>query len=144
MFTDEDYQKADGMPELGPAYFAARRFVEKSMQGSDVEPFKPLIDKIASDIRDKLWDDVHNFLMSDAECNVQGAIWRAVDDSVNALLSGQEWAIKRYVLTDRYDAVKVREAVAKHITEELASARIQDLEKQVSDLKQSLELRSRY
>ena len=144
MFTDEDYQKADKMPELGPAYFAARRFVEKAMQGADEEPFKPLIDKIASDIRDKLWDDVQNFLMSDTEYNVQGAIWRAVDDSVDALLAGKEWAIKKYVLADRYDAIKVRETVAKHITDELYAARIKDLEKEVADLKYSLELRNKY
>lgn len=144
MFTEDDYEQGEKSPTLGPAYFAARRFVKSAMQGADVDVFKPLIEKIAGDIRDKLWSDVENFLMSDAEYNVQGAIWQAVDDSVNALLAGRDWAIKKYVLTDRYNAVEIRKTVAGHITDELYAARIKDLEKEVADLKHLLQLRERY
>lgn len=128
-------------PVLGPHYFAARKAAEKFMEKFEAEHFKPLVDKAAALFTEKLWTDLENHLLSDTESNLHSTMWRQIDASVEALLSGQQWALDRYVLADRYDCVRIREAVAKHIPAELADKRIADLEKEVADLKRALEYR---
>lgn len=75
----------------------------------------------------------------DTEYNAANAIRSMVNDTVKALLSGEKWAMERYPLAARYDAEKVRAAIAAHIPDDIAKARIADLEKQVADLSQRLE-----
>jgi hypothetical protein len=148
MITEQDLEAGEQSPVLGPAYFAARRAAEGVMQGMDDEPIKAVAKKAAELVKDELYDYIEAPILGDLECNVQGHIYRIVDDTVQALLTGQAWAIERYALAQRYDAVAVREAVARHGGESLQAARVADLEKQVADLKQSLqwerEMRSRY
>jgi hypothetical protein len=62
-----------------------------------------------------------------------------VDDTVRALLGGNEWALKRYALGARHDHGAIRAAVAKHIPAELQDARIADLEAEVDRLRKDLE-----
>jgi hypothetical protein len=78
------------------------------------------------------------YLLNDASCNLQNAIWHQIDESVKALLSGEQWALERYALGERYDHEKIREAIAKHIPNELRDKRIDDLEAEVKQLKESL------
>lgn len=141
--TEEDISQSTKMEVLGPAYFASRRAVQRFMEHFEAEHFKPLTDKIVKqatdEIRDKLWDDVATFFLSDAESNLQNNMWRQVEDCVQALLGGKEWALKRYALGDRYDDKAIREAVAKHIPSELQDARVADLEAEVARLKSDLE-----
>lgn len=149
MITEQDVEKAAaGYQVLGPAYFAARRAAEQVMTGSDTEPIKAVAAKAAELVKDALYDYIEAHILGDIECNVQGHIYRLVDDTVQALLTGERWAVERYALAQRYDAVAVREAVARHGGESLQSARVADLEQQVADLKRSLqferEMRSRY
>jgi hypothetical protein len=141
--TEEDIFQGTNMEVLGPAYFASRRAVQRFMEHFEAEHFKPLTDKIvkqATDqIRETLWDDVATFFLSDAESNLQSNMWRQVDDCVQALLGGKEWALKRYALQGRYDDKAIREAVAKHIPKELQDMRVADLEAEVVRLKSDIE-----
>lgn len=136
MFAQEDVDKGTGYG-LGPAYFDARRVCENFMSKFENEQFKPLVDKLADQINERLWEDLQSSLLMDTEINLQGEIYRMVDNCVEALLSGQEWAIKKYVL-GQYNQEKLREAVAKHITVELQDARIKDLEAELKRVKDDL------
>ncbi len=126
-------------PFLGPHYFAARDAVEKFMAKFEAEQFEPIVKKAADDLYGKLLESVENHLMFDVESNLQGEIWRGVDNSVKALLSGEDWALVRYALTDRHDGKKIREAIAKHIPEELQMMRVSELEAENKRLREDLE-----
>ena len=125
-------------PVLGPNYFAARDSAEQFMSQFEANHFRPLIDKFADDFRDKMWADVESWLLSDTESNLQSTMWRQIDGSVKALLSGEEWALNKYALHGRYDCEKIRAAVARHIPKELQDARVSYLEEEVKQLKESL------
>lgn len=143
IFTDEDIEFGESTPVLGPEYSAARRFMEgfaESFREEHLQPFTDEITKaIADKVREKVWDDFNNYLLMDTEYNAQNAIRCMVTDTVKALLSGEPWAMQRYPLAARYDAEKVRAAIASHIPDEIAKARIADLEAEISSLRQSLE-----
>lgn len=130
-------------PVLGPVYFSARDFAERLLANFNEAGFKPLLEKAAAEFREKLWDDVQDHLRSDSECNVQGFIWHEVDNIVKALLSGERWAMERYVLGPRYDCEKVRAAVAAHLGPELLAARVKDLEAEVKRMEERLEINAR-
>lgn len=137
--TADDLREAESYGSLGPEYFASRRVVEAFMAKYEAEAFKPLIDKFVEEFRDRLWSDVVDYLLSDTEENLHSAVRRMVRDSVQALLTGEEWAMRRYPFADYSDGEKVRKAVAVHGGDELALARIGDLEKEIASLKQQLE-----
>ena len=140
MFTEDDIAESERCETFGPAYFASRRFAETFMAGFEAEHFKPLIKKLADDVHDRLWSDVVTHLASDTESNIQGEMWRQVDATVNALLSGTPWALKRYVTDQKYgDGEAVRAAVAKLVPVELQDKRVADLEQKVAELKKEIE-----
>lgn len=143
IFIEEDIEFGEQNPTLGPEYSAARAFMERFAESFRDEHLEPFMAGIVKDVTDKIQEKAResllDFLLQDVEYNAQGAIYRMVNDTVKALLSGERWALKRYPLATRYDAEKVRAAIAAHIPDELAKARIADLEKQVSDLQRSLE-----
>jgi len=124
---------------LGPAYFSARDASERFMEGFEAEQFKPLLKKFTTAFTDEMWEKFDDFLMSDTQLNIQGHIWRDVDAIVEAILGGYQWALQRYVLPDRINCERIREAVAKHIPREIMDKRIEDLEKELADLKKTLE-----
>lgn len=142
-FTDQDIEFAYKHPVLGPEYSAARSFMERFMTGWQDEHLKPLADAITKEvtdrIREKVWDDFRDYLLMDTETNAAGAIREMVEGTVRALLSGEKWALERYPFTNRYDGEKIRAAIAAHIPDEIAKARIVDLEKEVARLRESLE-----
>lgn len=119
---------------LGPHYTISREFAERIMSGDHESGLAEIIDKAAKDFRDKLTDSVQWSVMNDAECNVQGEIWREVDDIVTAILGGEQWALQRHVLGDRYDCEKIRETIARMIPDELYARRIAEMEKRIGQL----------
>lgn len=137
-FTDDDIAEGAAHPALGPAYFAARRVVEGAMaafQDEHIEQHvKPIIKKTSDELYEHLMRTTQDYLWSNAEMNLQGEMWRMVDQIVKALLSGEGWAVKKYVLGERYDCDKVRATVAQHVPVELQDARIADLEAEVTRL----------
>ena len=138
-FDPEHIKEGTESLVLGPAYFDARAVAERVMAKFDDGHFKSLIDAIVEKIRDKLWDDVRGWLLSDTEINLQGDIVRMVDCSVNGLLGGAGWALQKYALAERYNqGVEIRKAIAKHIPAELQDARIADLEAEIVMLKRDI------
>jgi hypothetical protein len=139
IITENDYTEAQKHPTLGPHYFTSRRVAEKFIADFQPEHFKPLVDEFSKQFADRLQSDLENYLLSDAECNLQSSMCRMVDDVVGALLSGKKWAIDRYALAQTYDAVAVREAIAKHVPAEVQNARVLDLETEITRLKKDIE-----
>lgn len=135
----EFIDQAEQYPVLGPQYFVARKVAADLMAKFEAEHFKPLIAKFTDEFRAALWPAVEDHLLSDTEDNVQGTIWRRIDETVEALLSGEKWAMQRYALGGRYDASAVRAAIAAHIPVELQQARVLDLEAELAEVKASLE-----
>lgn len=138
MFEPDEIEKGTESPTLGPAYFAARKTAERFMASFEAEHFKPLVDKFAKELRDELWSNVSEWLLTDTENNLQGEMWRHADNMVKHVLAGDEWAMKKFVLGERYDCEAVRRTVAKHIQKELQDARVADLEAEVERLKKDV------
>jgi hypothetical protein len=140
-----DEAERGGYAALGPTYFSAREAAEKFMEGFESEQFRPLLKKFTTAFTDEMWEKFNQFLIMDTTLNIQSHIWRDVDAIIEAILGGVQWPLQRYVLPDRINCEHIRETVAKLIPDEIASNRIADLEKEVRDLKSTLEgYRGRY
>lgn len=144
LMTDAELQEQN--PVLGPDYFRARTAANRVVSEFEAEHFgemKNLAHKLCDEFQDKLWSSITEYLLSDTEYNLQGEIQRRIENAVSALLSGEQWALNRYVLDGRYtgsvSAEKLRATVASHIPEELQSTRIAELEKEVQRLRSDLE-----
>lgn len=139
-FLDE----AAKYPELGPHYFAARKTAEEFMAKFEPEHFDPLIKKAADAFMMQMQESLEGWFLGNVESNIQGEIWRRIDDSVRALLSGERWALERYALGSRYNCDKIRAAVATHIPAELQDARLKDLEAENDRLRKDIEIMRQY
>jgi hypothetical protein len=137
-FTAKDLEQGQEHLTLGPAYFAARRVMQEACDSFDTKSFEPVLKKTADDFHEMLLENVQEYLWSNAEVNLQGKAWRMVDQCVQALLSGERWAMEKYALGERYDCAKVRATVARHVPKELQDARIADLEAEVKRLNEQL------
>lgn len=135
-FTDEDI--AIG-PVLGPEYRASQRFAEGVMADFQEEHLQPIIKMVADQVQDKLWDVARDWLLQDTETNVQGAVRDMVNQTVDALLTGKEWAMQRYPYADYSRGEKIRKAVAQHGGDELLMRRIADLEAEVAKQKETID-----
>lgn len=144
MFAQEDIDEARRAPTLGPSYFDARRVAEQFVIKFRAEQFKPIVDTLATEVADRLQNDLDTYLLENAEMNLQAELYRMVDYTINALLGGEQWALQRYGLAARYnDGGKIREAVAKHIPKELQDVRIADLQEEVERLRKDAAIRER-
>lgn len=135
-FTDEDI--AIG-PVLGPEYRASQRFAEGVMKGFQDEHLQPLMKIIADEVQDKLWDVARDWLLQDTETNVHGAVRDMVNQTIDALLTGKEWAMQRYPYADYTRGEEIRKAVAKHGADDLLMARIADLEAEIAKQKETID-----
>lgn len=144
MFDKEFLEEAAKSPVLGPHYFDARKVMKRFVAKFEADQLKPLVEKAADNFRERLWSDVEDYLFSDAETNLQGEVWRMVDDCVEALLGGNDWALERFLLADRYDVVKTRAALVRMIPEDLQSAYARDLEKKIEDLEKRNQILEKY
>lgn len=142
-FWDEDTESPYAA-SLGPEYHASNRFAEAMIAKFDTEHLQPLVDKVADEFRDKLWGDVADWLLADTEQNVSGAIRHMVEQTVQALLTGKEWAMQRYPYADYSKGKDIREAVAKHGGETLLERRVADLEQELAEAKKTIEYLRRY
>lgn len=124
---------------LGPVYFAARRVVEAAMHDFTNDHLKEIAKTTTDAIYEKVQTAVEDHLWSDAELNLQGKMWRMVDQIVQGILSGEKWIADRYALGTRYDCGAARKAIAAHFEDAIAKARIADLEAEVERLKKDNE-----
>lgn len=139
--NEQDFEDGRKHPILGPAYFDAKRVAESILSNFDVKDIAPLVKSTTDTLYTEIADKFENWLLSDAEVNVQGHIYRIVDESVKALITGKQWALDRYALNNQYsvqDMAELRAAILKHASEELKGLRIQDLEKEVETLRSDL------
>lgn len=138
--SDETLNIADAekFETLGPAYFAARRVVEAAMRDFTSEHLDGLAKTATDAIYEKLQEALEDHLWSDAELNLQGKMWRMVDQIVQGMLSGERWIVDRYALGPRYDCEAARKALSAHFEDEIANARIADLEAEIEKLKQDV------
>ena len=135
-FTDEDI--AIG-PVLGPEYRASQRFAEGVMADFQEEHLEPIIKMIADQVQDKLWATARDWLLQDTETNVHGAVRYMVEQTIEALLTGKEWAMQRYPYADYTRGEEIRKAVAKHGADDLLMARIADLEAEIAKQKETID-----
>lgn len=142
-FTDTD-TTSQYAASLGPEYFASNRLAEAMIAKFDAEHLKPLVDKVADEFRDKLWTDVVDWLLDDTEQNVGAAVRHMVEQTVQALLSGKEWAMQRYPYADYSKGEEIRAAVAKHGGDTLLARRVADLEAENIKLRETIEWMRRY
>jgi hypothetical protein len=142
------FEKGEQNPVLGPAYFSARDAAEKFMAGFEAEQFKPLLEKFVKQMSDQftevMWEKFQEWLIDDTQRNIQGAMWRDVDAILIAMLGGEQWILRKYILGERYDCEKVRATLAALIPAEIQEKRIADLEKENKRLRESLEMSRRY
>jgi hypothetical protein len=123
---------------IEPEYTRANALVERVMVQFEAEQFKPLLKKVADAITEHLWDIFRDHIISDTEMNVAGHIRDRIESSIRALLAGEKWAIEKYCLGN-YRQEEVREAIAKHIPQELQDKRLQELEAENKRLKEIIE-----
>lgn len=135
IFTAEDIEQGEFYGNLGPEYFAARRMSERAMAAFQADMFKPLIDEFSDKLSSELWSRVEGSLVEDVERNIQSHICQMVEGTIDALLTGKEWAMRRYPYADYSRGQEIRAAVAKHGGEGLLNQRIADLEKEVETLR---------
>lgn len=144
LMTDAELQESQ--PVLGPDYFRARKIAQGVLADIDAEGMQDLrsiAKKLSDEIESKIWNSIVNYLLSDAEYNLQQEIQRRIENAVSALLSGEQWALNRYVLDGRYtgsvNAEELRRKIASYIPEELQSTRVAELEQEVKRLRTDLE-----
>ncbi|WP_333571356.1 hypothetical protein [Sphingomonas sp.] len=128
-FTAEDEAM---FPVLGPEYGASNRLAEAMTAKFNEEHLKPLVESVADAFREKLWDDVRDWLLADTEQNVAGAVRDMVGQTIDALLTGKEWAMARYPYADYSRGEEIRKAVARHAGDTMLTRRVAELEAEVA------------
>ncbi len=141
MITQEDIENAKDIEYLGPAYVASHRIVEAALEKLEPEAFKDIAKPFVDAVYEKIQNAVESSILFDAQYNISGQVKDAIDGAINALLSGEEWALRQYVTEERHNnmAPKMRETIARLLPDHIMAARVADLEKQVERLKSQLD-----
>lgn len=141
-YSAEITNEANASPALGAEYFAARAAAERFLvhwQDEHAEQLAEAIMKPVLDaVHEKVWDAFRDWLLTDTEMNAQTAMKRMVEDSVMALIGGEQWANRKYISPEGYGTAKVRETLAKLYSDEIKDGRIRDLEIEIERLKERL------
>jgi hypothetical protein len=128
---------------LGPAYFASRRVVEAALADLPDNVFEPIVKMFVDAAYERLQEAVEKSIWFDAEMNLQAKLYGGIDEVIASIIAGKDWAITRYGIDEaRYGkGPAMREAIAKHLPQEMLDGRIADLEAEVKRLKEQLEWR---
>lgn len=133
-FTDGDLNSP-----LSPVYHASFRLAESITEKFNIEHLKPIVDKAADEFRDKLWTDITDHLLSDTEYNIANSVIYMVEQTVTALLTGNEWAMNNYPYANYTKGEEIRKAVAAHGSERLLMDRIKDLEEKLERAQETID-----
>lgn len=134
-FTDDDKK----LPrELMPQWDASYRLSENILESFNEDTFSGLIETLSNKFYEELNSKVNEFIISDQTLNIRYYISNMVEQTVTALLSGEEWAMKAYPFSDYSKGEKIRKAVAVHGNDELLLRRIKDLEEELKNTKEQL------
>lgn len=128
-------------PNIEPEWTRGHALAEQVMAKFKAEHFEPLAKLVMDYVGDKLWDMLRDHLIQDTEENVAGYVRDRVESTVRALLTGEQWALNKYVLEARtyQNGQEIRAAIARLIPVELQAARVVDLEAQVAKLEEDLQ-----
>lgn len=141
-YEDKDKQTDAQLCEDGtiiePEYTRSHVIAERIMARFEAEQFKPLIKKIEDMVSEHLWDMVRDSMLDDATHNIAGEIRHRIEATVEAMLGGKQWAIDKYVLSERYQYDDIRKQLAALIPDQLQDARIKDLEKRLAIVTENL------
>jgi|UniRef100_A0A6H1ZB27 hypothetical protein len=144
-YSAEITTEAQAYPTLGAEYFAAREVAERFLQHWQEEHAEQMAEAIVKPVLDavqeKVWDAFRDFLLADAEQNLQSEMRRMVENSVRALIGGEKWANVKYIEYPHGEGKKVRETLAKLYSDEIKDGRIRDLEAEVKRLNETLRFR---
>jgi hypothetical protein len=139
MIDDIETYTTGTSASLGPHYKLSRDFAEKIMSADNESGLSAIIAEATNQFHSKLSEVVQYHVLSDVECNVQGEIWHEVDYIVTAILGGEQWALQRHVLGDRYECAKIRATIAIMIPVELQGKRVTDLDRELTEANRQLE-----
>lgn len=137
MIEEKHIEKSKDYSALGPSYFAASELCENFFSEWEPENLEGIAQKVAEEISGKIHNELRDFIWDgQLESSLQSKAYQMVDDTVKALLTGEKWAIDRYVMNDRYnDGAVLREKLARMIPQEIQDKRIADLEAQLEKIK---------
>lgn len=145
-YTAEQIAEGEKHTALSPEYFAARDAAERFLKHWQEEHAEQLAEAIMKPVLDavqeKVWGAFRDWLLSDTEMNAQNEMRQIIEDSVTALIGGEEWAYRRYISPEGYRKEKVRETLAKLYSDPIKDARIRDLEIEVERLQEKLRFRT--
>lgn len=141
-YSAETTQQAEAHPTLGAEYFEARdaaeQFLEHWQEEHAAKVAEEVIKPMLDTIHERVNDAFRDFLLADAEQNLQGTMRDMVEKSVRALLGGEKWANVKYIEYPYREGQKVREALAKLHSDPIKDGRIADLEAEVARLEEQL------
>jgi hypothetical protein len=141
-YTAEEEEFAESHPSLGAEYkaadAAARRFLAHWEEEHAEKLMAAIMNPVLNTVRDQVWSAFQDWLLCDAEYNAANEMRRMVENSVNALIGGREWASVKYIRPGAYRSEEVRATLAKLYSDEIKDARIADLEAEIERLKESL------
>ncbi len=142
-YSEDVHAEAESHPTLGGEYFEARNIAREFMAHWTEEHAAQLAEAIVKPavdaIYEKALDAFQDWLLINAEDNLQGAMRGMVEQTVNALLGGRKWANVKYLESPYEDGQKIRAALAKLHPDQIKDARIADLEAQVEKLRKDIE-----
>lgn len=145
-FTEEQISEGEKHAALGPEYFAARdaanRFLAHWQEEHAEHLAEAIMKPVLDAVQEKVWDAFRDWLLIDAEMNAQSSMRQIIEDSVTALIGGEEWAYRRYISPDGYRKEKVRETLAKLYSDPIKDARIRDLEIEIERLQEAMRFRN--
>jgi len=134
MFKSDDIKKSEQARNIGPHYFASDRWCDEFFRDFKEENFESMINDFADSFKERLREDVADWLVSDTKSGIQQQMWSFVDKMVKHILAGDEWAIKRYVFLEGYEGRMIRKAIWNEFKDEIRCKRIDDLEKSIERL----------
>lgn len=115
--------------------------IESTVQKS-FKHLTPQVDKFINNVRDKLWHDFENFLITDNMENIRLTISRECQTIIEAFLCGDVETLKQTMILSDYTHSRlheVRMAIFKTCGDELQKTIVQELEDKVNRLQRDVE-----
>lgn len=113
-----------------------------SAMNESLEKLNPQVEKFIDSVRDKLWSDVENYLISDNIENIRLTISRECQSIIEAFLVGDLTVLKATMILSDYThsrLTEVRKAIFNACGDEITKQVIKDLEDKNKRLKEDLD-----
>lgn len=121
--------------------------IERQVETSFGE-VKPIVEKFADDVKDKIWSDIEYYMASDCASNLRTEIEREVGNIIDLLLVGDKQALQATNIISEYTfgrLPEIRQAIFDTCGTELQKQIISDKDEEIENLKSQIKaLRDRY